>query len=443
MPRTSNNKKPKKSAVKKLPKKALASAKSTKPAKSKKKVVHATAPVTSTWHEFYVKKEVKPVDAGSPLTGVEKIAQSKSSEHVFYRVRTFVGWMFVIVGLVGIVALISNTASSVTNGTASVFNRKSSDISFFGAPENKKITIVATGDILFARYVETQMRKRNDYTWPFKNVATFLNNADITFGNLETPILPGKTTPTSSTTFRSDAQSVDGLAYAGYDVISVSNNHTMNFKEGGLLNAIAELNKRNIKPIGGGVNQDAAHAPAIIEVNGKKVAFYAYTDPGIPGYLGFVKGDQAGIARMDIETVKNDVANAKRVADIVIVSMHAGVEYKHTPTKFQQDFAHAAIDAGASVVIGHHPHVTESVERYGNGVIMYSLGNFVFDQYFSQDVRTGLVAKITLDTNAKPENMVHVEFYPSVTDNLSVQPRILDGEERVKTLEKFGLPLEL
>lgn len=316
----------------------------------------------------------------------------------------------------------------------SPLRQKLAQVSTLTVDDENAISLLATGDIMLARYVELKMRNANDYTLPFQNVADVLKSADITFGNLETPLLPGRNVPTNSMTFRADPAGVQGLVSAGFDVISLANNHTMNYQVPGLTSTIQELKKAGIAYVGAGKNMDAAHTPAIFDVRGTKVAFYAYNDPTIPpGFHGEAKYNYPGIAAMDTESVKNDVKNALTQADIVVVSMHAGKEYVTEPTQFQKDFAHAAIDAGASVVIGHHPHSVQPVEYYGNGVILYSLGNFVFDQFFSEGVKTGFLASISLVKGEKPQ----VEILPIRLD--TVQPRILEGEERMNLMNKLGM----
>lgn len=379
-------------------------------------------------HNFVVKN----VEQNIP-EGVEKMAASHSGHHFLYRVRTIVGWTAVIVFVFATLSLVASKGS--LDGTSSPLAEKLSKVSVLSAREDE-ISLFATGDVLLARSVEAKMRTKKDYTYPFHKVAEILKSADIAFGNLETAMLPGKTTPRDSMVFRADEEAAEGLKFAGYDVMSVANNHTMNYKAGGLMRAMRALESSGIEPVGGGVNQDAAHTPAMIDVKGRRVAFYAYNDPAIPpGFHGEATADAAGIAKMDIEVVKNDVGNALKNlgADIVVVSMHAGREYKKEPTQFQKDFAHAAIDAGASVVVGHHPHVVQPPEFYGNGVILYSLGNFVFDQFFSKDVRSGAIAKIYLKEDEKPR----VEFVPTYLD--TIQPRVLEGDEGEKALQSMGL----
>ena len=299
--------------------------------------------------------------------------------------------------------------------------------------------MMATGDILLARYVEKRMRALNDYTYPFHNVAEVLRSGDLTFGNIETPVLKGYTTPNGSTTFRADAESITWLTFAGYDVVSVANNHTMNYRAPGLLQLIDALDANSIKHAGGGTNIAEAHKPAVLDVKGRRIAILAYSDPSIPpGGNGEAAANSAGIASMDIDQVKKDVAEAKAQYSIVIVSMHAGIEYRTQPNQFQKDFAHAAVDAGASLVIGHHPHVVQPAERYKDGLILYSLGNFVFDQFFSDAVRDGVIAKITF---APQTGRPSVEFMPTRLD--SVQPYIINGLDRLKYLQALGLPESL
>lgn len=363
-----------------------------------------------------------------------KISSREKVPHSFWHIRTFAIWSIIFVAFFATLSLVVSYLDSFEK---SPLQERLAQVATLSLRDDEDtITLLATGDVMLGRYVELKMRKLNDYTHPFQYVADSLKSADITFGNLETPLLAGLNVPKGSMTFRADLEGVNGLLYAGYDVISLANNHTMNYQIPGLTSTIQALKKANILFAGAGKTLDGAHTPAIFEVKNAKVAFYAYNDPNIPPRRhGEAAIKSPGIAKMDIEAVKNDVKNAldSYGADIVVVSMHAGKEYTMQPTQFQKDFAHAAIDAGASVVIGHHPHWVQPVEYYGDGVIFYSLGNFVFDQFFSEEVRTGLIAKINLFPGEKPE----VELFPVKLEN--TQPKILEGEEREQVLAKYGL----
>lgn len=345
--------------------------------------------------------------------------------------RSIIIWSLILVALFAVFSLLTEKKSPIQQKLAEV-----TTLNFLGDDEGE-LTLIATGDILPARFVERKMRQTGDYTLPFKNTADFLKSADITFGNLETPILPGRNTPQDSTTFRGDPESLKGLLFAGFDVLSIANNHTMNYQAPGLTSTIQELKKAKILYTGGGKNMDAAHTPAVIKTKDKKIAFYSYVDPNIGGYLGLATWNSPGIAKMDIEAVKNDVKNGLdsnwHAADMVIVSMHAGKEYTRQPTQFQKDFAHAACDAGASIVIGHHPHWVQPVEYYGDCIIFYSLGNFVFDQMWSEETQIGLVTKVSFDEDEKPT----AELFPVKMEK--TVPRILEGEEKEKVMKKIGL----
>lgn len=362
----------------------------------------------------------------------KELALAPKAGVIFTRIQgIFVGGIVLV-----IIALVFSALIFISNSKTqkSPLDAKLEQAATLTLADEDEVTLLATGDIMLARYVELRMRNLGDYTYPFQKVADFLKSADITFGNLETPFLPGRNVPKDSMTFRADLSGVKGLQAAGYDVISVANNHTMNYQVPGLTSTLQELKKAGILYAGGGKNFDAAHAPAVVEAKGRRIAFLAYNDQSIPPrFHGEAKPNFPGIAKMDIKAVKNDVKKSLEQADVVVVSMHAGKEYTREPTQFQKDFAHAAIDAGASVVIGHHPHWVQGMEEYGNGLIFYSLGNFVFDQFFSEDVQTGLIARITF----KEDGGLDYELLPVRVEK--TQPRILEGEEKVAVMARLGL----
>lgn len=373
------------------------------------------------------KKTVKHTSSIPPI-----ITTKSSVSHA----RSVIVWSLILVAVFVVLSIVASYSDS--DEPKSPFQKKLAEVATLNLlSDEEPLTLIATGDILPARFVERRMRQAGDYTLPFKNTAEFLKNADITFGNLETPLLHGKNTSQDSVTFRGDPESLKGLLFAGFDILSIANNHTMNYQIPGLTSTIQELKKAGILYAGGGKNIDAAHTPAMIKAKDKKIAFYAYVDPNIGGYLGLATWNSPGIAKMDIEAVKNDVKNGLdpnwHAADMVIVSMHTGKEYTRQPTQFQKDFAHSACDAGASLVIGHHPHWVQPVEYYGDCIIFYSLGNFVFDQMWSEETQIGLVAKVSFDEDEKPT----AELFPVRMEK--TVPRILEGEEREKVMKRIGL----
>lgn len=316
--------------------------------------------------------------------------------------------------------------------------------------EPAEVTLVAVGDIMLSRFVATKMERYGDYTYPFLETADFLREADLTFGNLECPIADGRQIGSTEMVFRADREVREGLVYAGFDVLSVANNHTMNFGEEAMKDTLHYLKVKKIKPVGGGRSYEEAHQSVIKEVKGLKLAFLAYTDTdvvpdsygatGVPASVGMtgeagqiVAEGKPGVAFMEVAAMEADVAAALNEADLVIVSMHSGTEYVSWANQRQIEFAHKAIEAGASLVLGHHPHVIQPVEKYLDGYILYSLGNFVFDQMWSQPTREGLVAEIVLSA----EGVQEMDFRAIVIEDW-VQPRWASPEESERILETLG-----
>lgn len=295
----------------------------------------------------------------------------------------------------------------------------------------KEVSLIAVGDIMLSRTVDDKIKKYQDYKYPFLKTADLSAAADLTFGNLETPVTPGRRIDAYEMVFRSDPEVVEGLNYAGFDVLSLANNHIMNFGTAGLQDTLKYLDEAGIGHTGAGNNKAEARVPVIKEAQGVKFAFLAYS------YASAASDAGAGTAPMNIEEMQEDVKTAKEQADFVIVSMHAGAEYVFTPNAQQTSFARSAVDAGAILVIGHHPHVVETMEKYQDGYIFYSLGNFVFDQMWSQETKEGLVAEIIFDQGG----ILDFRFYPVVIEDYA-QPRFANEQESERILGRLDFDLE-
>jgi poly-gamma-glutamate synthesis protein (capsule biosynthesis protein) len=207
-------------------------------------------------------------------------------------------------------------------------------------------------------------------------VRPILADADITIANMEGTFTERGQRADKFYTFRTPPRHARGLADAGIDVVSLGNNHTMDFGRDGLVDTLAALDAAGVKHSGANLDDAAARRPVFLESNGLRLAFLSYN---AVLEATFTTPTSAGVARATVDAIRADVTAAKANADIVIVSLHAGTEYTDAPTAEQRTLARAAIDAGAGLFIGHHPHVLQGSERYGNGLIIYSLGNFVFD----------------------------------------------------------------
>jgi len=263
------------------------------------------------------------------------------------------------------------------------------------APLKQQATLLFVGDIMLSRNIEKLMAAKNDPHFPFLKVASTTVEADIAFGNLENPVSDRGVRSGSIYSFRAEqATTTEALIFAGFDVVSLANNHLWDYGRQAFIDTYELLEKNGIGAAGAGPNYEWAHRPVVRSVGETDVAFLAYTNL-LPKFLGLASSTPAS-ARYDDETLKADIAKAKEVADVVVVSLHWGDEYQTSHNVEQERVGKLAIDAGAKIVVGHHPHVVQEVEEYNDGLILYSLGNFVFDQNFSKDTRRGLVVEVKL-----------------------------------------------
>ena len=246
-------------------------------------------------------------------------------------------------------------------------------------------TMIATGDIIPSRLVNYYATQKKDFLWPFRPTADYVKNADVTFGNLESPLFGGCQLSTGGFTFCGDSRFVSGLQLDGIDVVNLANNHTNNYGAAGLNATVDLLNKNGIQSCGVG-------PAAIVDVRGLKFAFLGYNGVGVA---------------VDREAMKQGIAFARQQADVVVVQFHWGKEYERQPMPDPGvptpddpvEIGHMAIDAGADIVIGNHPHWYQPVEIYKGKLITYAHGNFVFDQMWSEETREGVIGTYTFYDN--------------------------------------------
>ncbi|HET9781657.1 MAG TPA: CapA family protein [Candidatus Dormibacteraeota bacterium] len=243
-------------------------------------------------------------------------------------------------------------------------------------------TLLVTGDVIPARGVNYFATQRHDFLWPFRPTADYTKNADITYINLETPLFPGcPVDPNSGFTFCGDARFVDGLTLMGADVVNLANNHLSNYGAQGI-NLTTQLLQSH------GMQVSGLGPVAVIDVRGIKF-----------GFIGF-----NGVGRaIDKTALKAGIEFARQQADIVVVQFHWGKEYERQPMPDRGvptpdnpiEIGHDAIDWGADIVIGNHPHWYQGIEIYKGKLITYAHGNFVFDQMWSEETREGVIGTYT------------------------------------------------
>ncbi len=295
----------------------------------------------------------------------------------------------------------------------------------------KEIRIAAVGDIMLGGTATPELRKYG-YDYPFEQTQGILKQAQIVFGNLEGP-LTGAGAPATSKqyVFRSPPDQVaPALARAGFNVVSLANNHTLDYGPEGLADTRAALDRAGIGYAGAGRNLAEARRPVYMVADGVTIAFLAYS---LTFPEEFWAGpDTPGTAFGHERFVRADVKTAREKADIVVVSFHWGQEGKTELRDYQAQLGHAAIDAGAAAVLGHHPHILQGVERYKYGVILYSLGNFAFGSY-SHIATRSTIALLTFRDGRWRE----LRLLPINVKNAEVvfQPRPLVGPDAAEVVE--------
>lgn len=276
------------------------------------------------------------------------------------------------------------------------------------APGGSSVTISAVGDVSLARELVSRM-EANGGDYPYALITQFITG-DIGLANLEGAMTDRGEPWRKGYTFRTPPRFTPGLANAGFDVVSLANNHSMDYGQVGLLDTISALDAAGVEYIGAGADDTRAHAPVVVEANGLRVAFLGYVatpDEGARFSISeWAAGpDAPGVAYASNAAIAAGVAAAREMADFVIVVVHAGTEYQNAPDAEQQRIAAAAMAAGADAYIGAHAHVVQPVEHRDGQLIAWGLGNFIFDL---DDVdlanipvpRVSLVLNITLTKDA-------------------------------------------
>ncbi len=247
-----------------------------------------------------------------------------------------------------------------------------------------------------------------------------ISSADLALANMEEPTPDHFTFHPSGVVFTGNPALLAGVRRAGIDVVSLANNHVGDGGQAGILQTIAHLDENGIAHVGAGSNLAEARRPALLTVGGVRVAILAY-DSIASSYYG-ATATTPGSAPLTEANVRADVTAARKAgAQLVIVFPHWGVEYTRGPSAFQQRLAHVAIDAGADLVIGNHPHWVQAMEVYRGHPIWYALGNFTFDQTWSEPTLEG----ITLELTFRGSRLVQAWMHPHILVE-GVQPNLLD-----------------
>lgn len=273
--------------------------------------------------------------------------------------------------------------------------------------------------------------------YPFDSTRNILSRTLLTFGNLESPFTKTGAKFEKRFTFKVPPEFAAGLINTGFDVVTLANNHILDFGIEGLENTLSVLDSIGLAYCGAGLTLDQAQKPAILERNGYKIAFLGYS-------MTFPEEFWATRSKGGTNypyNLKSNIQYSDSLADFTVVTFHWGGEGLNYPKEYQKVFAHIAIDYGADLVLGHHPHVLQGLEIYKNRLIAYSLGNFSFSSY-SRKATESMILKVYLTD----QGLLFARIIPVSVDNIKTefQPRILRGAAAkfvLNNLIKFSEPL--
>jgi poly-gamma-glutamate synthesis protein (capsule biosynthesis protein) len=291
--------------------------------------------------------------------------------------------------------------------------------------EDRLIRLTAVGDLMLDRAIGYAI-ERGDLSFPFGAVSETLESGDITVGNFESALGNRGQPQNKSYTFRAPPAAVEALSRAGFDVLSLANNHAMDYGPEALEQALKLFHQRGIAAVGAGPDAAAARAPFTFDVHGLTVSFLSYVDVPIE-VTGFdtrnwtATQEEPGVAWAEVSHIQEDVAAAKASADLVVVLLHSGYEYVEAPSPEQMLAARAAIEAGATLVLGHHAHVLQGIEFGYQSAIVYGLGNFAFE--IDGDPTT-MIANVWLD----PNGVRQIELVPAIIE-AGGRPRLAEPWE--------------
>lgn len=293
------------------------------------------------------------------------------------------------------------------------------------------LKIYAVGDIMLGEqplcnnFGVKKIIQKNGVDFLFEDVTPLFSDGDIVFGNLECSFMDSNSNEGKKPFFFcADPDIVKGLKNAHFNVISVANNHIMENGREHFIHTIKILKENEIRPVGIRKKHD------LINIKGHTIAFLAYS------FIEDFIADNCYNKVQSEKTIIEDIQNVKPISDLIIVSLHWGCEYVPYPSPDQIQIGRNIVDAGADIILGGHPHVTQSFEIYKNRPIVYSLGNFIFDQTFIPTTRESFIAEINIDDLL---DSIEVNILPISINARKYCPELLDHSQKDAFMKIMGI----
>jgi poly-gamma-glutamate capsule biosynthesis protein CapA/YwtB (metallophosphatase superfamily) len=309
-----------------------------------------------------------------------------------------------------------------------------------GPPTRARTTVTVVGDIMLGRRVGAAAA--DDPGGPLRPLQRRLAAADITVGNLESTLSRAGPPLQGGDSFAASPRVLPTLADAGFDVLSLANNHTGDFGRGALLETLRRFSRGPVKPLGAGRDRARAWRPVVVRRHGVRFGFVAFNaigetpraTPASPGAAEVRMQPRTG--PLSAPDLRRAVLAVRTVpAEVVVVLPHWGDQYTHLPVPAQRRVGRALLDAGADIVVGGHPHWVQRVQRHRGGLVLHSLGNFVFDMDFMRQTQEGVLADLAF----VGDRLRTVRFTPYVIGP-DFAPRVVRGPRARSILRPLGVP---
>lgn len=301
--------------------------------------------------------------------------------------------------------------------------------------EKKEATISMVGDMTFVKSVDTNIKKHGE-GYILEGYGPYMKKSDIVLGNLETSVsLRGKAMENKEYTFRSSPAALKALKDNNFTAVSIANNHVLDYGRDAFSDTLNNLDKVGMLYAGGGRNKKEANAGVIIEKNGITVGFLAFSKviPKVDWYATNIRSGIIGSYKVHEKEFVALIKEIKKNCDVLVVSVHWGKEYATAIRDEEKYIGHSMIDAGADVIMGHHPHVVQGLEIYKDKPIFYSLGNFIFYGFKNKLCNKTIMAEFKVNKKAEITN---ISIMPG--NIINGRPIPMEGSEKEEFLKYFN-----
>jgi len=316
-------------------------------------------------------------------------------------------------------------------------------IALFRDPARPEVTVLLAGDFAPTDAAMPILRERG-WDYPYDATRDLFRSADVAFANLEAPVTDSddRFPLWKKYFYKVDPAATGAWRRLGLDVVSLANNHAIDYRERGIIDTLWFLEDAGIAHVGAGEDETEARQPVVFDVGGTRIGFLAYLEHAAAFNLylrTFAQGDRVGCAQLNPLDLEEDVRRLRPLVDVLIVSVHWGSNYEDvTPT--EEDYARRLADLGVDVVAGHHAHDVQAVEVIDRTVVIYSLGNYAWGTPGWGHLRIGFLARLTIAPRLgdRPARLSSVELLPIATQNSIVdfQPRPIRADE-IEWLDPF------